>query len=466
MLTLGIIMLFCTAVFAQTPNTFRDTTFELQFSGLSGGLMFDVGELPKTKILPLSDGKILIYGGLRNPLQTEISGVARLNADGSWDSSFDAPDFDQDYYIKVRAAKELNDGKYLIAGEFTDFSGGTNQMGIIKLNNDGSQDMSFDANSIISVTAMDVQPDGKILVNIGTAQGSGVTRLHPNGSIDTTFHADISGYVERIQILPNGQILMNGYRVLNSDGTFHANLPSAGLTEFQPDGKIISAGFAPFSSNTIKISRFNTDYSVDTTFHVASNTSSSGNYVAGLSVQNDGKIVVSGYSISAYDGNNDVSGIFRLNPDGTLDTTFNTQNGFGNAPHVFHSTLQADGKILLVTENATYQGEGLSILDGFSTNQVIIRLNGDGGGTTSVENIKDEFSFNIYPNPASGIVNFDNIPQNSMLSIIDLTGKVMYEQFVSDNLESVNISDFTNGIYLVQIENNGSISNKKLIVNQ
>lgn len=468
MLTLGIIMLFCTAVFAQTPNTFRDTTFELQFSGLSGGLMFDVGELPKTKILPLSDGKILIYGGLRNPLQTEISGVARLNEDGSWDSSFDAPDFDQDYYIKVRVVKELDDGKYLIAGEFTDFSGGTNQMGIIKLNNDGSHDMSFDADVMVSsITAMDVQPDGKILVNLITAQGR-VTRLHSNGSIDTTFHADISSStnVSRIQVLPNGQILINGFRVLNSDGTFHANLPSAGLTEFQPDGKIISAGFSPSSSNTIKISRFNTDYTIDSTFHVASNTSSSGNYVAGLSVQNDGKIVVSGYSISAYDGNNDVSGIFRLNPDGTLDTTFNTQNGFGNASHVFHSTLQADGKILLVTENATYQGEGLRMGDGFSTNQVIIRLNGDGGGTTSVENIKDEFSFNIYPNPASGIVNFDNIPQNSMLSIIDLTGKVMYEQFVSDNFESVNISDFTNGIYLVQIENNGSISNKKLIVNQ
>lgn len=466
-LTLGIIMLFCTAVFAQTPNTFRDTTFELQFSGLSGGLMFDVGELPKTKILPLSDGKILIYGGLRNPLQTEISGVARLNEDGSWDSSFDAPDFDQDYYIKVRVVKELDDGKYLIAGEFTDFSGGTNQMGIIKLNNDGSHDMSFDADVMVSsITAMDVQPDGKILVNLITAQGR-VTRLHSNGSIDTTFHADISSYtnVSRIQVLPNGQILINGYRVLNSDGTFHANLPSEGLTEFQPDGKIISAGFS--SSNTIKISRFNTDYTIDSTFHIASNTSNSGNYVAGLSVQNDGKIVVSGYFIKAYDGNNDVSGIFRLNPDGTLDTTFNTQNGFGNASHVFHSTLQADGKILLVTENATYQGEGLRMGDGFSTNQVIIRLNGDGGGTTSVENIKDEFSFNIYPNPANDFVTITNLPIGSTMRILDITGKVVYSSAITnEQTTTINTTDFINGIYLIRIENNGNIANRKLVVNK
>lgn len=463
--TFGITMLLFIATFAQTPNTIRDATFELRFPGLSGAFMFPTGELPKTKILPLSDGKILIYGGFSNSLQTEISGVARLNADGSWDPSFDAPDFDQDYYIKVRVAKELDDGKYLIAGEFTDFSGGTNQMGIIKLNSDGSQDMSFDASVMVSsITAMDVQPDGKILVNLITAQGR-VTRLHPDGSVDTDFYSDISSSttVSRIQVLPNGHILVNGYRVLNTDGTFHANLPSAGLTEFQPDGKILSAGFS--SPNTIKISRFNSDYTLDATFHVASNTSNSGNYVAGLSVQNDGKIVVSGYFINAYDGNNDVSGIFRLNPDGTLDTTFNTQNGFGNASHVFHSTLTADGKILLVTENSTYQGEGLRMADGFSTNQVIIRLNGD-GGTASVENIKDEFSFSIYPHPANDIVKIDNIPQNSTLKILDINGKILYEHFVQDDYGVVDVSGFSSGIYLLRLENNGNIARKKLIVSR
>ena len=122
---------------AQTPNTQRDETFVLDLSE-AGALSFAPNEFPLTRVLPLSDGKILMYGSFGNPLQTVISGVVRLNADGSWDDSFDGPDFDQDYYLRIRTAVELPDGKYLVGGQFTDFSSGVNQLGIIRLNNDGS----------------------------------------------------------------------------------------------------------------------------------------------------------------------------------------------------------------------------------------------------------------------------------------------------------------------------------------
>ena len=99
--------------------------------------------------------------------------------------------------------------------------------------------------------------------------------------------------------------------------------------------------------------------------------------------------------------------------------------------------------------------------------QVIIRLNGDGGGTTSVENIKDEFSFNIYPNPANDFVTITNLPIGSTMRILDITGKVVYSSAItSEQTTTINTTDFINGIYLIRIENNGNIANRKLVVNK
>ena len=104
-LTLTNLLVFAAVALAQV-NTKRDTTFELKFPGLSGAFIYRVNEFLYTKSLPLSDGKIMMYGSIHNSLDSEISGIARLNADGSWDNTFDGPDFDQQYFIRVRAFKE------------------------------------------------------------------------------------------------------------------------------------------------------------------------------------------------------------------------------------------------------------------------------------------------------------------------------------------------------------------------
>ncbi|MDV7400775.1 hypothetical protein RZS08_55680, partial [Arthrospira platensis SPKY1] len=62
---------------AQTPNTQRDASFVLDLS-TPGPLTFAPNEFPQTRVLPLSDGKILFFGSLHNPLHTNLSGVVRL----------------------------------------------------------------------------------------------------------------------------------------------------------------------------------------------------------------------------------------------------------------------------------------------------------------------------------------------------------------------------------------------------
>lgn len=474
---------------AQTPNTQRDDSFVLDLS-TPGPLTFAPNEFPLTRVLPLSNGKVLLFGSLHNPLHTNMSGVVRVNNDGSWDNTFDGPDFDQDYYLRIRAAVELPDGKYLVGGQFQDFSSGVNQLGIIRLNSDGSQDLGFNAGFEFNPTinAIAVQPDGKILIAgsySSVSHGTGITRLMPDGTVDATFDAgQAPTSVFDIKLLANGQILVSGYfgnwqpgstnqgvAVLNSDGTLDTSFSHTGdfgvtanaypRTAIQPDGKIVVAGLQ--TSSIVKIMRYNADFTVDTDFHVANNASISGVYPTGVAIQNDGKIIVTGYFLSAYDGNATVSGVMRLNADGTLDETFDTADGFGNTSLTYHCALQADGKILVVTENSSYQGEGLRLSDGWPTNQVVIRLNGDASGVSVAEH-DAPFSFELFPNPASDVLFLRQVPTGAVVRLLDLTGRVLMEQHATTDRLELPIAAQAPGVYLVSVMNVGYAVTLRVVV--
>lgn len=472
---------------AQTANTQRDASFILDLSD-AGALNFSPNEFPLTRVLPLSDGKILFFGSLHNPLHTTMSGVVRLNADGSWDNTFDGPDFDQDYYLRIRTAVELPDGKYLVGGQFQDFSGGSNQRGIIRLNSDGSQDMGFDAGFEINpiINAIALQPDGKILIagGYGTmSHGTGITRLLPDGTVDATFDAgQAPTNIRDIKVLANGQILVagrfsswsGGLAVLNSDGSRDMSFVHSGYihssnifdniyprTAIQPDGKIVVAGLQ--TSSTVKIMRYNADFTVDADFHVASNTQINGVYPTGVAIQNDGKIIVTGYFLNSYDGNPDVSGVMRLNADGTLDSTFDNADGFGNTSLVYDCDLQSDGKILLVTENSSYQGQSLTLSGGWPTNQVIIRLNGDATGV-SVAELPEPFTFEMFPNPATDMLHLRNVPTGAVVRMLDVTGRVFMEQRTATDRVELPLAKRGPGIYLVSVQHEGEAVTRKVVV--
>jgi len=70
----------------------------------------------------------------------------------------------------------------------------------------------------------------------------------------------------------------------------------------------------------------------------------------------------------------------------------------------------------------------------------------------------------IYPNPAENVVIINNVPHSSTLRISDLTGNIKYESLIVSDRESVNLSDFKAGVYMIQIKNNESTLSKKLVV--
>ncbi len=241
-------------------------------------------------VIQPSDGKILIGG-----LFTAIGGVtynriARLNTDGSVDSTFINPNCNAAVYS---IAVQPSDGKILIGGTFI-LVGGVTRNYIARLNTDGSVDSSFNPNCNESVRSIVVQPsDGKILIGgtfttVGGVTRNYIARLNTDGSVDSSFNPNCNIYVISIVIQPSdnkiliggsfttvGGVTYNHIARLNTDGSVDSTFnPNCNATinsiAVQPsDGKILIGGtFTAVGGVTRnRIARLNTDGSVDSFFN-------------------------------------------------------------------------------------------------------------------------------------------------------------------------------------------------------
>ncbi len=76
-------------------------------------------------------------------------------------------------------------------------------------------------------------------------------------------------------------------------------------------------------------------------------------------------------------------------------------------------------------------------------------------------------SFQIFPNPANTHFSIDNISAGSKIKIYDITGKLIHSQLSANSILTIQINDWKNGVYFIQVEENGTIqSTKKLVVNK
>ncbi len=89
-----------------------------------------------------------------------------------------------------------------------------------------------------------------------------------------------------------------------------------------------------------------------------------------------------------------------------------------------------------------------------------------GGGNPSSVNENEAFNFNIYPNPANSIVSVSNVTAGSTVTIIDVMGKRVYTTKSVSTTVDLSVETLSNGIYFVEIENNGAVAQKKLVVSK
>ncbi len=354
---------------------------------------FDVAGGPDnvpTEIVPLSNGKIITAGWFTSFNGTIQNRIARLNADGSLDATFNTG---TGFNNAINALAIQSDGKIAAVGNFTQYNG-TNRSHIARLNADGSLDGTFDPgtgtdNNISSVLIM---PSGKIVIagsfnNYNSTSSSNIAQLNTDGSRDTNFTTSLNSSGMGLA-LQNGKIIVTGYftTVNNVSRNRIARLYSDGLldTGFDPGtGTITALDRNPVvvNSNNWKtlvfggITSYNGKYvgkllqiqehgAIDQTFN-SPTLYGFENYVGSMAVQADGKVIVGG-SFTGYNGVPAIR-LVRVNTNGTIDATFNTGTGFNG--EITGIKIDNNGKIIVAGYYAVYNG---------LSKRTLTRLNTDG----------------------------------------------------------------------------------------
>jgi uncharacterized delta-60 repeat protein len=145
-----------------------------------------------------------------------IGRIARFNGDGSADGTFAPVQITQTQNGGVRDFEIQPDGKILVGGGFSKI-GGTNRNGIARLNANGTLDTTFDPGTGADgdVLAVALQPDGKVLVGGAFTYFNGmarnrIARLNPSGGLDSSFNPAADAVVAAILLQPDGKILIGG----------------------------------------------------------------------------------------------------------------------------------------------------------------------------------------------------------------------------------------------------------------
>ncbi len=344
-----------------------DGAVDTTFNGGAGYVLTPLTDLTtdtlRSMVIQPSDNKIVVAG-------TDASdfAVVRYTASGSLDTTFDGDGIRLEDIGNATVAGQCvaiqPDGKTVVgAGNF-----------VSRLNADGTFDSSFASGGKVrlgfAINALVLQPDGRILV---TGGGFGYARLNPDGTPDTGFGT--GGVIDSstsanlvsnsLALQEDGKILAAGYNLVNGHYAFVVNrrMPNgasdptftntttavdsgddrATALALQSDGRILVAGSA---SGSLAVIRCNPDGSLDPSFSFDGKqfVFAVPNGATGLRILGD-KIYLSG-SVAGF-------ALCRLNlSDGAIDMTF-SGDGVASAPAGSFQNIscglvaQADGKLVV-----------------------------------------------------------------------------------------------------------------------
>lgn len=365
-----------------------DLTFNLIDNGLNGD-----GFDKTIRTLSLQqDQKLIVGGDYLNLNGIPSSYLNRLETDGTIDAGFNTG---TGFNGKIYDSYIQNNGKIIISGSFTSYNG-NNSGRLIRLNQDGSQDTSFNTSTGATsgiVYKVCPQSDGKIIIVGSFTKYNNVTvnriaRILPNGALDTSFITGSGAAlnITNVEVLKDGKILLsgnflafNGFSTnkiirLNQDGSVDTSFNiGSGFSDdinamlLQPDGKIILGGkFASYNGIPAnRIIRLNDDGTLDTSF--LSGTGLTGDAVQIIKTDSSGNIMVGGSFTGSYN-NSAVNRVFFLNPNGTMKTDFDMGSGPGSAS-VFALANAPDG--------SWYIGGSFSVFNGQNQGR-LAKVNVDG----------------------------------------------------------------------------------------
>lgn len=493
---LFILFVFTNILFAQNP-----ADIDVTFNGNPTSSSFDT-------MVNTSDGGTIIGGTFTSFVDSEgtntinLHNIVKVNENGVIDNTFNN-NIGLGFNYGVKSITLQTDGKILVGGIFTTFNG-LPQNRLVRLNTDGTKDTSFnigngftsptyggDGNLLFDnayINTISVQPNGKILVggffnrfnNFILPVNMNIVRLDINGTRETTIDFNpqtIGGQVFQILLTSDNKILVSSsgnprLRRLNTNGTTETNFTgfnsSVSTIAIQTDGKIIAGGsFTEFNDgvtnvNINRLIRVNADGTIDNTFNIGSGFEGPTNpKVLTINIQDDGKILVGGI-FTTFNGTTS-NNLVKLNTDGTKDTSFDSSrfsdtniNGSTNTDKVSVIKTQLDGKVFIGGTFDKYQ----SITS--NTNN-IIRLKGSTAVLSSDNFQSSDIKISLYPNPTSEYLNISTLQDINSYEIYDINGRTILSNKTSD--KTINVSNLTNGMYIINIKTDSGTSSNKFIKN-
>ncbi len=335
-----------------------------------------------------ADGRILVAGHFRE-IGTEVRhNLGRLHSNGSADPDYSDSKGIVERVGSVNAITVQEDGRILVGGDFERIDGQPRQA-LARILPHGALDESFDAHVSQGgvVNAIVLQPQGEVIVGgrFATVQAksrSNLVRLAANSQLDATFDPGLgpNGEVYCLALQPDGHVLVGGlFDEVNGVPRFRlARLDASGAVDpgFEPhvaswvatpdvysivaqdDERLVIGGYFDTVNGQTRsgLARLRSDGSLDPDFGGLSLLDGDLPIVTGIAFESDGRLLVTGtFSTVESEPHH---GIARLDPEGTLDRSFDPGAGIagGGLPTVYGAALAPGGWWVVVGEFESFSG--------------------------------------------------------------------------------------------------------------
>lgn len=380
-----------------------------------------------------TDGKIIIGGDFTSYNGISCQHIARLNSNGTFDPSFGTVTTD----AIVRKIVITKDDKIIIGGSFKEVNG-TSKNALARLLINGMIDSSF--NPVIGndtgVYDCKISNTGMIYIAVNAENGPfgiyGATLfcLDKSGALDPSFHAPADKFEELHTIA------------------------------FTNDGKILAGGWGHFTPSYITggiVTKLNLDGSLDSTFNYEPLADFLRGNVRTINVLKNNRILIGGDFV--YGGGALMNHIGLLNSDGTVNFDFT-----GTADRSIYATaLLNNDKMIIAGAFGEYNGTVRNSIARINVEEETVLYRAQQPLNLSET---PEAALHVYPNPASSDLTIDNLEIGSTIRILNAMGQVVQAIAVTNQQSTIELTDYSNGIYFVMEENNGKRRTVKLVVNK
>ena len=437
----------------------------------------------------MPDGKIMVAGAARVGDNNDMF-LARLNPDGSYDTSFGDGGViiyrPANFYAHYPDDIDMMGDKIIVAGYM--FEPGTVPF-LMCLNQDGSLNTDFAGGGFSAIDNGFAMVPRHMVVKDEMIYWSGyrndiacVARFYPDGNIDSSFGENgfaitpLNDYLacngEELVVLDNGKIIVAGWHnnygsnynsavyCLNPDGSLDTSFADNGILRLnlsqshdffvsicqQNDGKLIAGGHywiadSPALQYGVALVRFDEKGVLDPTFgdngiFMHQYFANGESYCVDVEIAEDNQIFFGGWYQCSGERNLFAASV---NNDGTVNTDFGN-DGYTVIPYdgdhqAYDMDIDANGRLVVMGHDYY--------------NVLLARLHS--GVITDVKEIAlPDNKLRVYPNPVADELHINGIQEEGTAMVYDVMGRKVLETTLKTN-GSLNVANLPQGAYMLMV---------------